>query len=589
MAMITDLVDDSPTFDERIAFINSLMIWTDNGVSIVSRFDTEKWHYHIIKGGAAITRAVASQKAPNEMDTRVRDSGIISDLKRIKGDINSSEIMDSLAEFGTYLNDHADAMDFYMETIAKREATPDQIDEARVATATEILETGDPVQFVMDTFHSIHIGDDDYGRLLMLAIASQHVRNTHGIHLTPSGASGKGKSHAGRTMLHLVPHKFWLSASLSPKSLYYYDVPVGTIIFSDDVIIEEELISIIRRCITGFVEKQEHITVSKDREGTKMLLSERIIWIIASVENFLDEQTRNRMIDVPVDESVEVDEEVYKKQVIDAVTGADEFPITDDVLVCRELFRIIKSMEPETVTIPYAPRIVWKNKSNRRNFDTFKEIIKAFTLLRHRQRSVNETDALIATVADYTDAKNIYLSKAEGEMTKLTKRELAIIRTLADHGEATIKMLQSALGVNRSTIQRTLKGRDGKTGLLDKVPALTMESRADKIDDFTTVHREWYNVTSFNRMEIYSDVALLDIESDDVNPGAKGSCGVSMMTMLEDAHAWWRSYTKRDEYDATDFLQYILSVDPKYNTVRRQETLLWILENKKDGKEGWCQ
>ena len=590
MGAPNDLVDDSPSFDDRLTFVNSLMIWSDSGISVVSRFDGEKWHYHIVKDGAPVTRMIASAKAPYEEDPRVRDSGLKKTLLRIKGDVNVDEVMGALEEFGVYLMSAPEATDFYMDSIAEHIAAPEALDEALVTTATEILETGDPVQFIMDTFHSIHVGDDDYGRLLMLAIASQHVRNTHGIHLTPSGASGKGKSHAGRTMLHLVPHKFWLSASLSPKSLYYYDVPIGTIIFSDDVIIEEELISIIRRCITGFVEKQEHITVSKDREGTKMLLSERIIWIIASVENFMDEQTRNRMIDVPVDEGEEVDEEVYKKQVIDAVSGADEFPITDDVLVCRELFRIIKSIEPTTVTIPYAPRIVWKNKNNRRNFDTFKEIIKAFTLLRHEQRSVNETDALIATVADYNDAKNIYLNKAEGEHTKMTKRELKIVRMLADHGNMTIKMLQGALGESEMSIYRALKGRDGKSGLLDKVPALTCESRTDKDGENSSVRRDWFDVTSnFNRMDIYSDVVSLDMESDDIDPGAEGSCGISMMTMLDDVRAWWRSYTKHDEYDATEFLQYILSVDPKYNTVRRQETLLWILENKKDGREGWCR
>jgi hypothetical protein len=461
----------------------------------------------------------------------------------------------------TYLTTHPEVIEKYIATIQPAESD-EELDEERVNRAKEILTTGDPVRYIMDAFHEIHIGDGDYGRLLMLAIASQHVRNTHGIHLTPSGESGKGKSHAGKTMLHLVPRKYWISASLTAKALFYYDVHEGTIIFSDDVVMSDELISIMRRCITGFTEEQEHITVNKDREGMKMLMPTRMIWIVAGVENFMDMQTRNRMIDVPVDESEETDDLVYDKQVIDALSGADEFPESDEVHVCREIFRIIKSMEPVTVTIPYTPRITWKNKSNRRNFDTFKELIKAFTVLRHLQRGKDGAGALIATVTDFNDAKSIYLQKAEGEATKLTKRELSIIRTLADHGEATIRMLQMALGVNQSTIQRAIKGRDGKTGLLDKVPALTMESRTDKID----------------------------IESDDVDPGAEGSCGISMMVMLKDAHAWWRSYDGHDNvFDAEAFLQYILSVDPKYNTQKRQETLLWILENKKDGKEGWCR
>ena len=519
-----DLLKDAEpqTFDERLTLIDKKLIWTDDGISIVCGFDEEEWSYYIIKGGAAITPKVTSKKPPYEVDPHNRDSKLKKSLSRVenRAGITTDAVMDILSDFGLYLMNAPEAIDSYMKSISDN-ATPEPspANEELVAQAQDILKNGDPVKYIMDTFHTCHIGDDDYGRLLMLAIASQHVRNTHGIHLTPSGASGKGKSHAGRTMLHLVPRKYWISASLTAKALFYYDVHEGTIIFSDDVIMSEELISIMRRCITGFTEEQEHITVNKDREGVKMVMPARVIWIVAGIENFMDMQTRNRMIDVPVDETPETDELVFKKQVKDAVTGADEFPESDSVLICREIFHIIKSLKPVTVTIPYAPKIAWKIKSNRRNFDTFKELIKAFTVLRHLQRSKTDDGALIATIADFDDAKTIYLRKAEGENTKLTKRELSIIRVLGDYGEATVKTLQKALGVSQSTIQRIMKGKDGKTGLLDKVPTLMMEKRTDKIDDVTSVHREWYSVSHLNRLALYDDVVTLDITDEEKDSG----------------------------------------------------------------------
>ena len=595
-----DLLDDigAQPFDKRLLIVDKKLIWRDGDVSIICLLVDDEWSYYIAKGGSTITRSVRSKKPPYEVDAR-RDNGIKKELiraqdRRVVIDVNV--VMGLIGDFGLYLMNTPEVMDSYMGSVTDRvEPGPEVGDEALAAQAQEILKNGDPVKYIMDAFHSIHIGDDGYGRLLMLAIASQHVRNTHGIHLTPSGASGKGKSHAGRTMLHLVPKEYWLAASLSPKSLYYYATRPGTIIFSDDVVMSEELVSIIRRCITGFTESQEHITVTKDREGLRLLMPPRIIWIIASVENFLDSQTRNRMIDVPVDESPETDELVFQKQVKDGLTGAEEFPETYDVLVCREIFRIIKELEPISVIIPYATDIDWKIRSNRRNFDVFKDIITAHTLLRHLQRDKTEEGALIATTDDFYDAATLYLTKAEGEGTKLTKGELAIVNVLLEHGDCTVSMLQKILGKERTTIQKRLKGRDGKAGMLEKVPGLTVSSHSDAEGDDIVIHREWFHLDRFDRFAQYEK--CVSLRNDDevlvVAPieGCERASDIHTIDMMRDAHIWWNTYAEEfgiDQYAPTDYLKYLIIKEPKYNTTERREALLWIITHKKDGKEGWC-
>lgn len=499
--------------DKRLEIVDGTMRWTDDGITFVARytFETSKWDYRVIHGGAPITKRIVSTKSPEESDPRVRDSEMKKSFSRIDG-FDAKSAFNILDAFGMYLVQNEGVIEGYFKTLIAPEEE-EVVNNDIEAAALEIMRNGDPVGQIMGEFGQHHIGDDAYGRLLMLAIASQHVLNTRGLHLMPSGESGKGKSHAGLSMLHLLPRKYWLKASLSPKSLYYIDIKPGTVIFSDDVLIGEELLSIIRRCITGFTERQEHFTVDANRNGATLEIPERVVWIIASVDNALDSQTRNRMLDIAVDETTETDEAVYKKQVVDAITGEDEFPETDGVALCREIFRIIKELEPVRVTIPFADDIVWRHKGNRRNFDTFKDIIKAFAVIRHLQRETDESGGMVATLKDFHDAKKIYQSKAEGEMTKLTAGELDVIRTLHEHGECTIKSLQLILGVNRTTIIRRLKGRDGQSGLLEKVAGLTVEDRTVKIGD-SHVRMEFYSLLKFDILSAWGNVVGLKGEKD---------------------------------------------------------------------------
>jgi len=508
-------------------------------------------------------------------------------------------VMRTMVEYGIYMLQNPGVMETYIEsTTDHREEENNPIEEKLVARAAGILENGDPVKIIMDTFHTLHIGDDDYGRLLMLAIASQHVKNTHGIHLTPSGQSGKGKTHAGQTMLHIVPREYWMESSLSPKSLYYADIKPGTIIFSDDVVIDEELLSIIRRGITNFTSPISHRTIDSERKGTTLTIPERIIWIIASVENFMDEQTRNRMIDIPVDESDATDELVFKKQVEDAKTAQNEFPDSSDVLLCRELFRIIKSLDPVPVAIPFADDIDWKNKSNRRSFDVFKEFIKAYALIRHKQRTINTDGVLEATLEDFKDAKVLYLTKAEGEITKLTKGELRIVRALEDHGECNMQELVRITNIPQTTLRYRLHGRPdrGKAGLLERSKSLIYHHKESiKTDEDTTKAMEVYGVVKKNPLSHYSDVVSLRTDGDTPKHDPPTTTDATpfnepmVKSAMKDAHDWWFDYTKdsREPYNPDEYLNYLIEKEPKYNTPENREVLRFVLENKKDGAEGW--
>ncbi|MCX6689273.1 MAG: hypothetical protein NTZ39_06250, partial [Methanoregula sp.] len=64
------------------------------------------------------------------------------------------------------------------------------------ADALTVLSHGDPKQAMLRTFALDHEGDETVAECLILSIASRSIINTKGLHVSETGESGKGKSHA---------------------------------------------------------------------------------------------------------------------------------------------------------------------------------------------------------------------------------------------------------------------------------------------------------------------------------------------------------------------------------------------------------
>ena len=392
--------------------------------------------------------------------------------------------------------------------LGKRDISQRQI----VKEAENILSNGDPVKYLLKTFSSIHKGDYDTAMVLLVSIATQSMLNSDGIHPTLSGESGKGKSHVCKTILHLLPKEYWMNTSLSGKAPFYIDIPQGTIVFSDDSTISEELESAIKRSTSDFQEVTTHLTVSKNRKGAMLEIQPRISWWLANVDSDMSTQTINRQFGVTIDETKEMDDEVRDFQLEKATTGEIKFPITDEVLVCREIMRIIK----ETliiVTIPFASDIVWNGGGNRRNLPIFLDIVRAFTVLRHKQRIKCGKDVIEASIDDYEDAKQLYYNRAETQSTKLNDMELKLIHILASSGDLDTTQLQSLMGTYQTKIHNLLHGRNGSGGLLSKVPELRYEQATVPVvldnGKVKNVKKNIYSVHGFDILESYGEVVSL--------------------------------------------------------------------------------
>lgn len=397
-----------------------------------------------------------------------------------------------------------------------------------IKKANDILTNKDPVKFIMSVYNEIHVGDITTGMVLLGAFGSQCVLNSAGLQPKLSGKTGKGKSHAVSTVLHLLPQADVLESSLSDKAIYHSNLKAGTIIYSDDVEASYELQGVIKRSTTNFQKETKHtITVKKDGIFTGMSLSipPRIVWCLTSVNDNGSMEYLNRQFNLGVDESEIQDDAVMKKQLHQAANAEIEFPINDNVLTCRAIFKILRE-KTYRVSIPFAECIEWHDPSNRRNISQFLDLIKSFAVYNQRKRTITSEGIIEATEDDFKTALSLYSVRAINQKFKLNDNEIRLLSKMKNGIGYDIKALQDLTGLSYATIYRMFKGRDGKTGLLEKVPALQYQPETEIIGETTTEDSGGYEYDrtctkktkpheiytlheDFNNLSAYSQVASL--------------------------------------------------------------------------------
>ena len=398
--------------------------------------------------------------------------------------------------------------------------------------ALEILQTGDPLTFILDTFSKTHVGDRIVAECLALSIASQTIENIHGLHVAVSGNSSKGKSHACRVMLNLIPEDYRLTGTVSDKALYYDDnIRAGTVFLFDDTSLSDDLQEVVKSATSSFHEPIEHRTITADRQLRIRVIPERCVWWLAKVENPGDDQVMGRMLTVWIDDTTEQDWEVLEHMKW-MEAGMLTWKGDPDILVCRAIWSIIKEQRI-AIRIPYAMSIQFSSAANRRNPVMFFDLIKCHALFRFMQVPSTEVDGMIqidATRADFDAAAKLYRAinqEIGSQEAKLTRNEAAALRTIERMGweQFTIKMLQDAMGLSYSQTRRILQGYSAKgavyAGLLEKCPAVSMVD-ATVIDDTSGVvirrHEHLFQFDVRGYREWMGGLAVwLDDDGDDGN------------------------------------------------------------------------
>jgi hypothetical protein len=365
------------------------------------------------------------------------------------------------------------------------------------AAALDALEHGDPAALMLTAFAQEHVGDEILARCMILSMASQAVKNSDGLHVSVTGDSGKGKTHAFRKMMRQVPDRYKVKGTVSNKALYYMkDLQPRTVLMSDDTELSDGIQEILKSATSNFHEPITHTTVTKDLTSRVCTIPERCVWWIAKKEGTGDDQVMNRMLTCWIDESAEQDARVLAakqaREMLDPDSFVDE---SDELRTCREIWEILHE-QMIWVIIPYSKRIRFNAICNRRNPDMLYDLIKShaalFFMQRKQKTSEDGTLCVYADEADFAAANDIFTllnGTAGGQESKMTKKESDLLTLIhrADHSEFTIQELQELTGWPYISIYRALKGYDSRgknyTGLLEKCPAISFTDRTVTVSD----------------------------------------------------------------------------------------------------------
>jgi len=412
-----------------------------------------------------------------------------------------------------------------------KEALQARLDKAH-DLAVEFLKAGDVRRFILETFKTQHIGDNETAEGILIGIANQSISNSKGIQPAVYGESGQGKSHAARAMLHLFPARYYMNAALSDKALFYLEADelrAGMTIFSDDAKISDGIESVIKRATTQFQEP----TINKvpTKEGGKwktkdLKIPPRINWLLTSVDSQGSEQLINRQIGFGVDESGVQDVNVTAFELEKAAEGRDEFSETDEVLICREIINLIKEDNEGKerlfkVKIPFAERIAWLDMRNRRNLPIFLDMIKGYATLNFMQRERDETGALIATINDFKAAERLYNTRGGFQKLHIHEREKEMLQFIAaNNGELTTDELMHKMELSGVRVRQIAARLE--TVLPRFKVELRSESKRDASDEGkTTITRvNYYCYDGAVNLDLFGSVVSLHDDDEENDDGA---------------------------------------------------------------------
>lgn len=377
------------------------------------------------------------------------------------------------------------------------------------AKAVDVLKNGKPVEFFLDTFNKLHVGDRDLGQILLYCTGSQLNKTSNGLHPKLSGESGMGKSDAVETFLHCLPKCAYLKTSLSSKSIFYHDIKPGTLIFLDDYKQNDDLDAIIKQTSSRFHEPYEHRTIDKDREAQVMVAPPEIVWAITSVDTSQDIQVLNRQVGLDVDATEETTKAVIDHLLAQAEIGAERFPLTEEVLICRAMILELKRHDFKVV-IPFAKRIKWEDLSSRRNPSIFLDMIRSNAVWHFMQRTQADDDFVEASEDDFNAARALYIGRADTLIDKLSKPERRLAEAiLAKGGELYREEAAEMLKVSVNRISQLIHGENGKTGLVQKLPGFNVE-KVTLRDEVRNVQKVMLSMKGYNKFQGFDRIVTLE-------------------------------------------------------------------------------
>jgi hypothetical protein len=382
--------------------------------------------------------------------------------------------------------------------------------------AIEILENDDPIHYIATSCGRMVLGADKAFKKLICCVSVQNILQSTGLHPKLNGESGGGKTWAILTFAHHLPAEAVLKGSMSAKSGYYHNDGNGILRILDDYQAgNEDLDTTIKQTSSEFHQPYTHRTVANNK-ALKLQIGSEQTWAITSVDSSQDIQVLNRQIPINVNDSEELTKDVNRQTIERYGEGEPQFPVDDNVLVSREIFRKLREEGYINVRVPFYDRIEWFDTSNRRNPSIFMDLLIGITAMNRFQREKDADDYYLATEDDFHAAKELFVERdAEELVHRLTKRERQFAELLAKNKDGmTREEVAKALGLSPTRISHLASGEKGKGGLSQKLPGFAVQEITD-YEIYTpgvekrAVRKTLYKLEGYNPLEGFDAIVKL--------------------------------------------------------------------------------
>lgn len=274
----------------------------------------------------------------------------------------------------------------------------DRIREHRAETA---LSGQYPMQKFVDAFSISHIGHYQILRAVVYAECLKSSCTTKGLQPAVTGMRGSGKSHAVKTAIHLIPKDAVYSATLSPKALYYKRPEPKTTFYMDDAVLQEDLVSLMKRKQTQFQEPTIYGTVM-DKKWAEVSIDKRMVFITTSVAQLGDEQLTDRALLIDIKNEKADDEAFYRFENERRTKGLMEFPETEEVILCRDMLSHIRRHEFRVII----PSLDFAFYNDRRLIGQCYDLLEASAILNYKSRETQIDGGVIVVKANDEDLTN---------------------------------------------------------------------------------------------------------------------------------------------------------------------------------------
>ena len=361
------------------------------------------------------------------------------------------------------------------EREAAQETDSDQMKKVR-ERALDIMQHRDPIDFMVKSIGQRYLGNEDNVKVYLSSFAVMSVKNSRGLHPGGDGNSGMGKTSGVYYTAHWLTPSAYLKLQMSPKALLYHEIHRKTMLIISDYKQNDDTDGLMKQTTSDFHSPCAYRTVING-EPITLAAPPEIVWCVDTVQSSQDIQVINRQFSCPVDESAEIGKRVVHQPFEMAVEGEDQYPINEDVLICRAMSELIHKADFKVV-VPYGRDIKWSDSKNRRNSSIFLDLLFAQTMWHFMQRGRDEHGNLVATVADFDEAEKLYSKRAEAMMDKLNGLQRQIVKLIADapNREMYLDDIIKALNEPREKVRVAVVGAKNKNdgtfqgGITQKLP-----------------------------------------------------------------------------------------------------------------------